>query len=139
MGDGNGSIKPVPTVLVVDDEASVRRAVRRHFERAGMRVLEAGSGAEGLAVLRGGGDIDAVVCDVIMPELNGLALYDAIVTQAPHLKERVVFLSGLAHEPAVHELIEARGVPLVSKLHDLSIVVDAVRLALLRPSPPPSQ
>jgi DNA-binding NarL/FixJ family response regulator len=76
-----------------------------------------------------------------MPELNGVALYDAIVQQAPRLRHRVVFLTGLAGEPAVHGLIEARGVPLVSKLHDLTILLDAVRLALLRPSesssPPP--
>jgi two-component system cell cycle sensor histidine kinase/response regulator CckA len=127
-------IRRMPTVLVVDDEPSVRRAVRRHFELGGLDVLEAGSGAECLALLRGGATVDAVVCDVLMPELNGLALYDAIIEQAPSLRERVVFLTGLAHEPAVHGQIEQRGVPLVSKVDDLTIVVDAVRLALLRPA-----
>jgi CheY-like chemotaxis protein len=131
----------VATILVVDDEPSVRRAVRRHFELGGMDVIEAASGAEGLDILQRSDVVDAVVCDVVMPELNGVALYDAIVQQAPRLRHRVVFLTGLAGEPAVHELIEARGVPLVSKLHDLTILLDAVRLALLRPSesssPPP--
>lgn len=127
-------ISRVPTVLVIDDEASVRRAVRRRFELGGLDVLEAGSGAESLAMLRNGAKVDAIVCDVIMPELNGVALYDAIIEQAPELSQRVVFLTGLAHEPAVHGPIEERGVPLVSKLDDLTIVVDAVRLALLRPA-----
>lgn len=125
------------TILVVDDEPSVRRAVRRHFELGGMDVIEAAGGAEGLEILQRGAAVDAVVCDVVMPELNGVALYDAIVAQEPRLRQRVVFLTGLAHEPAVHELIEARGVPMVSKLHDLTILVDAVRLALLRSSEPP--
>jgi CheY-like chemotaxis protein len=129
----------VATILVVDDEPSVRRAVRRHFELVGMDVIEAASGAEGLDILQRSDLVDAVVCDVVMPELNGVALYDAIVRQTPRLRNRVVFLTGLAGEPAVDELIEARGVPLVSKLHDLTILLDAVRLALLRSSgsPPP--
>ncbi|HET7603627.1 MAG TPA: response regulator [Gemmatimonadales bacterium] len=125
------------TILVVDDEPSVRRAVRRRLELSGLGVIEAGSGAEGLEVLGRGASVDAVVCDVLMPELNGVALYDAIVELEPRLRERVVFLTGLASEPAVHELIEARGVPMVSKLHDLTILVDAVRLALLRSSESP--
>lgn len=102
-----------------------------------MGVIEAASGTEGLEILHRGAPVDAVVCDVLMPELNGVALYDAIVEQEPRLRQRVVFLTGLASEPAVHELIEARGVPMVSKLHDLTILVDAVRLALLRSSEPP--
>lgn len=123
-------------VLVVDDEPSVRRAVRRHFERNGLAVVEAASGADGLALLRDGASVDAVVCDVIMPELNGLALYDTIVALRPDLRDRVVFLTGMAHDPAIHAPIEARGVPLVSKMDDLTIVVDAVRVALLRRAPP---
>lgn len=122
----------MPTVLVVDDEASVRRALRKLLERAGMTVLEAASGQDALATLSGETAVDAVVCDVLMPELNGLALYDAVVERAPQLRNRVVFLTGLAHEPTVHAPIEARGVPLVSKMDDLQIVVDAVRLAVLR-------
>jgi CheY-like chemotaxis protein len=128
----------VATILVVDDEPSVRRAVRRHLELSGMEVIEAASGREGLQILQRGSPVDAVVCDVLMPELNGVALYDAIVEQEPRLRQRVVFLTGLASEPAVHELIETRGVPMVSKLHDLTILVDAVRVALLRsPGSPP--
>lgn len=105
-----------------------------------MEILEAATGAEGLAILKRGEAVDAVVCDVLMPELNGVALYDAIVREAPRLRGRVVFLTGLAGERAVDELIEARGVPIVSKLHDLTILVDAVRIALLRGagSPPPA-
>ncbi len=121
----------MPTVLVVDDEATVRRALRKLLERAGMMVLEAASGPEAINIVADGESVDAVVCDVLMPELNGLALYDAMVTRAPRLRSRVVFLTGLAHEPSVHGPIEARGVPLVSKMDDLQIVVDAVRLALL--------
>ena len=68
-----------------------------------------------------------------MPGLNGLELYDALVAGNPHLANRVVFLTGAARDRTVHDLLEHRGVPLVSKLDDLQIVLDAVRLAVLRP------
>jgi CheY-like chemotaxis protein len=126
----------MPTILVVDDEPSVRRAVSRVLASGGMTVVESGSAREALAVIEGE-QIDAVVCDVLMPEISGLAFYDALVRQAPQLRQRVVFLTGLAHDPSVHGPIEQRGVPLVSKLDDLRLVGDAVRVALLKPIPGP--
>ena len=95
------------TVLVVDDEKSIRRALRGYFERSGFAVLEAGSGAEALRVVEAG-DVDAVVSDVLMPEVSGVAFYDSLVSRVPELLHRVVFLT------------------------DFSLVVDAVRLALLQ-------
>ena len=122
----------MPTVLVVDDEAAMRRALRRLFERAGMSVQEAGSAREALEQLDHGMDVDAVVSDYLMPETDGVAFYDRLLTQSPGLRGRVVFLTGAARDPSVHSSIETRGVPLISKLADLQLVLDAVRVALLR-------
>ena len=122
----------MPTVLVVDDEPAIRRALGKVFARGGMDVVEANSGRDALELLATGVAVDAAVCDVVMPGGSGLDLYDRLTHEAPQLVGHVVFLTGLAHDPAVHGPIEARGVPLVSKLDDLMIVVDAVRLALLR-------
>src|SRR3954453_11433448 len=76
--------------------------------------------------------IAAVVSDFLMPELDGLDFYDALVARSPHLKNRVVFLTGAARDPTVYQPLEDRGVPLINKLEDLHIVLDAVRLVLLR-------
>jgi CheY-like chemotaxis protein len=119
----------MPTVLVVDDEESVRRALRKILERGGLTVAEAGSAEEALALVEG---VDAVVSDVLMPEMSGLAFYDQLIARAPALGGRVVFLTGAAKDPAVHGPIEQRGVPLISKIDDLMLVLDAVRFALLR-------
>jgi FixJ family two-component response regulator len=73
-----------------------------------------------------------VVSDFLMPEINGLDFYDRLVATAPHLKNRVVFLTGAAHDPMVHNPVEQRGVPLINKLEDLQVVLDAVKLLLLR-------
>jgi DNA-binding NtrC family response regulator len=120
------------TVLLVDDESSVRRALRKTFEQGGLSVREAGCGRDALDAIATDTNIAAVVSDFLMPEINGLDFYDALVSIAPHLKNRVIFLTGAARDPMVHNPLEQRGVPLINKLEDLHIVVDAVKLALLR-------
>ncbi len=122
-----------PTVLLVDDEGAVRSALRKIFERGGLSVREAQSGRDALETLAEDPSISAVVSDFIMPELDGIDFYDALVARSPHLRNRVVFLTGAARDPTVHRPLEDRGVPLINKLEDLSIVLDAVRLVLLRP------
>lgn len=122
-----------PTVLLVDDEGAVRSALRKIFERGGLSVREAQSGRDALETIADDPSISAVVSDFIMPELDGVDFYDALVARSPHLRNRVVFLTGAARDPTVHRPLEDRGVPLINKLEDLSIVLDAVRLVLLRP------
>ena len=117
---------------MVDDEPSMRRALRAFFERAGFVVAEAASAGEALGYLGEGRPADAVVSDVLMPGLGGVEFYDRLQEAAPHLAHRLVFLTGAARDPRVHAPIEQRGVPLICKLDDLRLVVDAVRLALLR-------
>ncbi len=120
------------TILIVDDEPSIRRALRGLFERGGYGVAEAGSADEAMAALGDGTPVDAVVCDVLMPGTGGIDLFDQLVERVPALRDRVVFLTGAAQHPAVQGPIEQRGVPLISKMDDLRLAVDAVRLALLR-------
>ena len=127
-------MSPAPTVLLVDDEGAVRSALRKIFERGGLSVREATSGRQALETLADDPSISAVVSDFIMPELDGLDFYDALVARSPHLRNRVVFLTGAARDPTVHQPLEDRGVPLINKLEDLSIVLDAVKLVLLRPA-----
>lgn len=76
---------------------------------------------------------DAIVCDVLMPEGTGLEFYGLLLESAPQLRHRVIFLTGANRDPKVHLAIEKLGAPLLGKLDDLELVVDAVRVALLRP------
>ncbi|MEA2724638.1 MAG: hypothetical protein QOH59_2409 [Gemmatimonadales bacterium] len=95
-------------------------------------MSEAESGRGALEAIANDSEIAAVVSDFLMPDGSGLDFYDTLVAVAPHLKHRVVFLTGAARDPMVHNPLEQRGVPLINKLEDLHIVLDAVRLALLR-------
>ncbi len=119
-------------ILVVDDDESMRRVVRLNFERSGHTVIEAASAFQALGLLRGDAPPDAIVCDVLMPGMNGLQFYRHLSERAPHLRHRVVFLTGANRDPSVHQPIEQLGVPLLGKLDDMKLVVDAVRVALLR-------
>jgi len=119
-------------ILVVDDDEDIRRVLRRLLERAGHEVTDAGSAAAALEVVRGADPPDAVVSDVVMPQRSGIAFYTDLIELAPQLRNRVVFLTGAAHDRAVHDRIEQLGVPLLAKLGDLQLVVDAIRIALLK-------
>ena len=59
-----------PTILIVDDNTATRYAMRRVMERQGWRVLEAGTGADGLAALQSE-PVDALVLDVNLPDMSG--------------------------------------------------------------------
>jgi CheY-like chemotaxis protein len=121
-------------ILVVDDDAPIRRVIRAFFERSGHTVIEAATATEALELLSLPLDAcpEAIVCDVLMPGMSGLELYEQLAVLAPDLRERVVFLTGANHDPSVYLPIEQLGVPLLGKLDDLQLLGDAIRLALLR-------
>ena len=74
------SAKRAPTVLVVDDEAPIRRAIARILSLKGFEVSTAENGKEGLELLSEG-SFDAALVDLMMPEMGGLELLT-------HAKER---------------------------------------------------
>lgn len=86
-----------PTILLVDDEASVRVSAARFLGMRGYRVLEAESGRDALEVLAAdGGPVDLVVSDVLMPDMNGPQLVAELAKSRADLK--VVFVSGYADD-----------------------------------------
>ena len=85
------------TVLVVEDEASVRRLIAGVLEKAGYGVLSAESGPAALAVLRAhSGTVDMLLSDVVMPEMSGPELARALREHDPGL--RVCFMSGYTED-----------------------------------------
>ena len=61
-------------ILVVEDDAATRSALCEYLAAAGYRVRTAGSGGEGLAALQGSSDVDAVLLDLVMPDMDGFEL-----------------------------------------------------------------
>ena len=89
-----GRSGPPATVLLVEDETSVREFMRKALELGGHEVLEATNGFEALSVIsrKGAHAIDLVLTDVVMPGMSGRLMADTIASKYQELK--VLFMSG---------------------------------------------
>src|SRR5262249_35857593 len=80
-------------ILVIDDEDSIGVSVRRALEGES-RVVIATSGREALALLETDRAFDVILCDVIMPDLDGIAVHAQVQERDPFLAKRFVFMTG---------------------------------------------
>jgi CheY-like chemotaxis protein len=124
-------------LLVIDDQDFVRDVLRRILESAGHQVVTARDGQEGLRVLRGG-PIDLIVCDIFMPEKDGLEVICEVRREFPGV--RVVAISGGSFDgkldvlPVTQELGADAALRKPFDADKLCAVVDEV---LRRPPPGP--
>ncbi|HVU05194.1 MAG TPA: ATP-binding protein [Polyangiaceae bacterium] len=100
----NAPVSRRARILVIDDDLAVLRAYRRMLSSRHDVVLASG-GQEGLDLLSRDEDFDIVLCDVMMPQVDGPMVYDALVARLPHVAERVVFVSGGAFTPRAKEFL----------------------------------
>jgi CheY-like chemotaxis protein len=92
-------------VLLVEDEEIVRVLTREILLSCGYAVIEASNGQEGLALCKThSGPIDLLLCDVVMPELNGKELAEGAVKLRPGLK--VMFMSGHTDDVVLKEGVQ---------------------------------
>jgi signal transduction histidine kinase/ActR/RegA family two-component response regulator len=122
------------SVLVVDDEPSVRAAARRILERMGLRVREAENGRRALEVHAREGPFDLVVCDMVMPAMGGRELIARLRKRAPGT--RVVLVSGFAPDEDARSLLETGALGFLEKPFSAVALTRAVRAAL--PVQPPA-
>jgi two-component system, cell cycle sensor histidine kinase and response regulator CckA len=110
-------------ILVVDDEPAISRALRDGLGDA-HDVVIAVSGREALALLLGDdpGHFDVILCDVMMPDLDGVELYEALRAKRPELAERVVFVTGGAFAAHAREFIAKASVPTLEKPFEIDRV-----------------
>jgi CheY-like chemotaxis protein len=100
---GSGPIDAMPrgseTILVVEDDARVRRVTTARLRSLGYQVIEANNGSAGLALLNANPNVGLIFTDVVMPgDMSGDELAEAALATRSNLK--VLFTSGYA-EPAV--------------------------------------
>jgi CheY-like chemotaxis protein len=102
------------TILVVEDEVSVRRFTRAVLERAGYVVIEAGGGDEALfEASKHGEQVKLLVTDVVMPRMGGRDLARRMEEINPSL--RVLYVSGYTSDAIFHRDILEAGVDFVQK------------------------
>jgi nitrogen-specific signal transduction histidine kinase len=116
------------TVLVAEDEATVRRFVRVVLEKEGFRVLEAENGMEALAVFEGAEPPpDVLLTDVVMPQMGGKELARRLQEARPGMK--VIFMSGFVRDPELLEGLNDRKVPFLQKPFDIEELARVVKAA----------
>jgi signal transduction histidine kinase len=116
-------------ILVIDDDELVLNAARRilaphHDVSAIARAQEA------LDRVEKGEWFDVVLCDVLMPEMTGMALHEALVRRAPEQAGRVVFMTGGAFTPAAREFLEQVRQPLLDKPFEAAALLALVEKLL---------
>jgi signal transduction histidine kinase len=115
-------------VLVIDDEPLVANAVQRALARQ-HEVVTAHSGPAALARVLSGERFDHILCDVMMPGMNGAEFRDALVRADAGQAARVVFMTGGAFTEATRTFLAGHPGPCLEKPLDL----DAVRRILDAP------
>lgn len=117
------------TVLLVEDEESVRQLVRETLAAKGYRVIEAENGESGMAVAaQHHGKIDLVITDVVMPGMGGRELVKQLAQARPDTK--VLYLSGYTEDAIVSEGTIESGAAFLQKPFTLQNLSRKVREVL---------
>jgi PAS domain S-box-containing protein len=100
--------------VIVDDEPMILNALRRALG-ADHQVTTVAGGQAALALLGDGERFDVILCDLMMPEMSGMDLYDQIRRRAPGQADRIVFITGGAFTPRAREFLERVSNPRMEK------------------------
>jgi CheY-like chemotaxis protein len=107
-------------VLVIDDEPALTKTLQRILGRD-CEVVTTNQGAEALALLMDPAEpaFDVVLCDLMMPNPGGEAIYGQVVSARPELARRFVFMSGGAFTPRGRIFLDTVAAPVLQKPFDL--------------------
>ncbi|MEY2488902.1 MAG: two-component system, cell cycle sensor histidine kinase and response regulator CckA [Verrucomicrobiota bacterium] len=127
------------TLLIVEDEASLRNLARSVLGKLGYKVLSASNGHDGLRAAREhkGAPIRLVITDVIMPVMGGKVMADKLIADYPDLK--ILFTSGYTDDAIAHHGMLDPGVHLLLKPHTPAALARTVRELLDEPSITPRE
>ncbi len=110
----NGIHRGNETILLVEDEAPLRKMLRESLSHAGYLVLEASDGADALSKWdQQASSIDLLLTDVVMPLLNGRELAKHLTAVAPNME--VIYMSGYADDVLAYHGTLAPGTVLIQK------------------------
>jgi CheY-like chemotaxis protein len=133
----SASTSPAPvrcteTILLVDDDTSVRSVIRRMLVGKGYSLLEAGSPEEAVRLGEGHrGPIDLLLADIVMPGMRGDALARRLRTTRPELK--VLFISGYTDSTVVRTNLAGSGQAFMQKPIDPGDLSGKIRALLDEP------
>ncbi len=121
-----------PRVLIVDDEPMLLRTTARALEDT-CDVVTASSAKQALVEIESGRPIDVVFCDLLMPEMTGMALYELLQKAHRPLCSRVVFLTGGVFTSQAEEFLAVTPRPHLDKPFSMDQLQRAVHSVMREP------
>lgn len=117
-------------VLVVDDEADIRKMVKMTLTKAGYNVTDAEDGEKGIAAVKSGGgfSLSAIICDLAMPKVSGMEAIAYFRSQYPSVP--VIVLSGTGTVDKASSLFKQGVVEFLSKPVEPDRLIAAVHKAV---------
>jgi CheY-like chemotaxis protein len=112
--------------LIVDDEISVGQMLGRMLEPQ-FDVTICSEGQKALDILLQDQAYHGVLCDIMMPNMSGVQLYEEVLRQAPGSEQRFVFMTGGALLPNVAEFLSRVERPKIEKPFDLTELRQVLR------------
>lgn len=90
-------------ILIVDDSRTIRQQVTLTLGQAGYQILEAEDGVQGLEIIGAQDDIALVICDINMPNMNGIEMLTAVKAEARHAALPVLMLTTEARADLIQQ------------------------------------
>ncbi|MBI2392634.1 MAG: PAS domain-containing protein [Deltaproteobacteria bacterium] len=118
-------------VLVIDDEPMIGKAVQLMLHDV-HDVTPLVSAREALARLEKGERYDAIICDLMMPEMTGMDLHAEVVRRFPEMGPRFVFLTGGAFTARARAFLEQSPNPRLEKPFEAAALIEAIGTAIRR-------
>lgn len=117
-----------PRLLIVDDEQHVGRSLKRILPDYEITLVD--SGREALRVLLGEQEFDLILCDIMMPDVSGMMVYETLSTSHPTLARRIVFMSGGTFTERSQEFRQSVENPFIDKPVDRSLLLSTLERRL---------
>jgi signal transduction histidine kinase/ActR/RegA family two-component response regulator len=117
-------------LLIIDDEPAILRAFERVL-RDRHEVVVASGGKAALRILSDDDQFDVILCDVMMPDVDGVAFFEDISTVAPTLQRRIIFCTGGEFTARAKSFLSRIKNPVLSKPVDAQVLLDAIARMLV--------
>jgi signal transduction histidine kinase/ActR/RegA family two-component response regulator len=126
---GNGAevhqrAAPSRRVLLVDDDAQILAVLSRSL--APHEVTTAINGHDALHHLEQGGPFDVIVCDLMMPDVSGVDIYERVRARYPGIEERIVFMTGGITTPTAPDVVASLPNACLHKPFSIATLLDAI-------------
>lgn len=126
--DGTAKGQPIPAhrrILIVEDDQRLAEVIREWFTMLGHQVTVATRGIEALNHVSRV-NFDAIICDMVMPQMPGEMFYIAVGKLKPRLSERFVFITGFRDRPDIAAFFQRYNGPALEKPLSMLALSEAV-------------